>query len=178
MKFFDDLSRYIQESQSRNPDWRIYFSTVMFAEFRPEHLKSSRFGTLTDFMEDLGSAFLAIDANPNILAHAGRLRGVKGRDKSNPSQPTNRTLGLGDAIHLATCLYVRDQLKVKDIVFHSLDEGKGKSWEGKCFPLIGFEDWFPVEAQCNSATEIIGLDRQFPFHPQPQLFTQAHSSVQ
>ena len=140
----------------------------MIAEFLPQYLAESKYGDIDDFVADLGGAFTPIDPNPNIMSLAGKMRGVIGRDKSEPRKPTGRSLGLGDAIHLATCVFARDVLEIEDIVFQSLDEGKGKSWEGKCYPLIGFEDWFPPGARCPMAELIIGLKRELPIHPEPR----------
>lgn len=60
----------------------------------------------------------------------------------------------------------RDTLGIGDIVFHTLDEGKGPSWEGKCIPLLGLERWFP-NRRGPLIEKVCGLARSKPSHPRP-----------
>ncbi|XBQ15701.1 MAG: hypothetical protein ABL308_12170 [Oceanicaulis sp.] len=168
-EFVDDLSLFIDESRGKNPRWKIYYSTIVLAEFRPSLLKSTKFGGIDDFFDDFGSAFYPIDPNPVILADAGRIKDIRPHDKSNPRMPSKRVVGTPDAIHLATCLFARDVLGISDISFQTLDKGKGSSWEGKCLPLVGLEDWFPPEARCDVTKRVLGLKRELPKHPEPRL---------
>jgi hypothetical protein len=102
---------------------------------------------------------------------AGELRDA---DPTNPSDATTtnkRSIGIADAIHLQTCLYLRDVMNVKDIEFQTFDEGKGKTWEGKCVPLLGFEKWFPEATRTKRVRDVCGLTRKLPQPSQSNLFT-------
>lgn len=176
LSYYDDLVQFVEESQQKNPHWRIYYSTVMLAEFSPNHLADTGFKSIDEFMADLGGAFYPIDPNPNIMILASKLRSIRGVDPSRHEKPSGRALGLGDAIHLATCLFARDTLGIKGIKFQSLDEGKGKNTEGKCYPLIGFERFFPVGMRCEYAELIASLHKEFPEHPSPKLIPHSHTA--
>lgn len=163
-----DIGRYIKDAQGG--DRTIYFSTISYAEIMPSMLKGTRYGSVGDFFSTMGKLFRPIEPNPNILMAAGELRDCRPTDPTyrNASQ---RVIGTADAIHLMTCLHVRDVLGVSDIVFHTLDEGKGKTWEGKCVPLLGFETWYPSEGRHQRAEEVCALTREKPYHPQPDLLS-------
>jgi hypothetical protein len=168
-----DIDQYV--SEARDGKYKIHCSTLVFCEIRPRFLKKRGFGTPTKFFSDFSAAFMPFDPNPNILSYAGSLRD---HEPVNPGDPkigeeNKRSIGTPDAIHLATCLYLRDTAGVKDIVFHTFDEGKGKSWEGRCVPLIGFERWFPPDRRIKEVADVCNLVRTRPKHPSPDLVTGA-----
>lgn len=163
----EDIRHFIEDTRARLESDRrkIFYSTIVMAEIRPRHLKS---GDIDDFFRELGSSFEPIEPNPNILRAAGELRDAVATDPST-KEASKRAIGTADAIHLTTCLYVRDVLDVPDIVFHTLDEGKGGNWEGKCVPLLQFENWFPAGRRSRLVEDVCGLARTKPLHPVPRL---------
>lgn len=52
-----------------------------------------------------------------------------------------------------------------EIIFHTFDEGKGKNWEGRCVPIIGFERWFPPDHRIAEIADVCNLDRARLKHP-------------
>lgn len=163
----DDISRFIDEARAGKRF--IHYSSIMYTELISKHFKGTRFGSIHDFLSDLGSNFIPIEPNPNILLAAGELRGSVAVNPSDPKDNQVRVFGTPDAIHLMSCLFARDVMEIKDIVFHTLDEGKGRSWEGKCIPLLGMERWFPEGVRTERVAEVCGLTRCKPFHPSPSL---------
>ena len=163
---FSDICRFVDEARAGKR--KIYFSTMAFAEIRQEFLMQAEYGSIQEFFADLGSSFIPIDANPNILIAAGELRSAK---STNPQYPdkSGRPIGTADAVMLTSCLFARDVLGISDIVFHSFDTGSGKSWEGRCVPLVGFERWFPATGRAPRVAQVCGLPRSLPIHPEPQL---------
>lgn len=166
--FVTDIDLYI--SDARRSRRTIYFSTIVLAEVRQSAVKQGREARLDQFMSDMNSAFVPIDVNPNIGLLAGRLRAV---NPQNPSpvqkKQKSRLLGTGDSIHLATALYLRNSLGLSDIVFHTLDEGKGETWEGRCVPLLGFESYYPPAIRTTQIQAACDLPGEKPFYPQTQL---------
>jgi len=163
-----DIGEFIRDAQKGQR--RIWFSTIAFTEIRPSHLKLKGYGSVADFMEDMAGAFTPIDPNPNILMMAGEMRDVRPLHPQADPKAQQRTLGTPDAIHLASCLHVRDVLGVQDIVFHTFDNGKGSVWEGKCVPLLSFQDWYKNGKSHQHIAAVCALPRKEPIYPQLGLF--------
>jgi hypothetical protein len=146
---------------------KIYYSTIIYTEIRPSHLKSE-YGSIDNLFKALGSSFEPIDPNPNILKFAGELRDARPTNP-NKGETTSRVIGTPDAIQLMTCVHVRDTLDVSDIEFQTYDEGKNPGWEGKCVPLLGFERWYPENSRGPRVQEVCDLPRVQPHHENPGL---------
>lgn len=77
-----DLDQFVQDA--RDGTVRIFYSTVVYTEFRPRYFKGSKYGEISAFFSDFRRAFYPIEPNPNILMWSGRLRDA---DPVNPSDP-------------------------------------------------------------------------------------------
>jgi hypothetical protein len=166
-EYLHDIEDFIKDAKSG--ERRIYCSTVSFVEIRQSALKKRSHSSINQFFADMGRAFYPIDPNPNIMIAAGQLRDAQSVNPGGDTTAKPRVIGTADAIHLMTCLYLRDTMGVKDIVFHTFDDGKGKTWEGRCVPLLSFERWFPVDKRSERVAEVCGLTRCLPSHPVPTL---------
>jgi hypothetical protein len=141
------------------------------SEIKPSALLQRGHANIQKFFDAMQGAVNLIDPNPNIMIAAGALRDCAPTNPSDATTTNKRSIGLGDAIHLETCLYLRDVLGVKDIIFQTFDNGKGKNWEGRCVPLLTFERWFP-DTKAKPVIDVSGLPRQLPRATQSNLFTQ------
>jgi hypothetical protein len=166
--FVPDIEQYIADA--KRGEVKIHFSTIVFCEIRPRFFKGKH-GSVQQLFAALGSAFTPIDPNPNILAAVGQLRDIEPVNPGDPqiSDDKKRSIGTADAIHLMSCLYLRDTLGVSDIVFHTFDEGKGKTHEGRCVPLLGFDQWYPECIRTGRIADVCGVKRTRPQHTQPDL---------
>lgn len=164
---FSDICRFVEEARAGKR--KIHFSTITLAEFNQNHFQGGDYGSVRDFLEDMGSACVPIEPNPNIMIASGELRSAKATDPGRPSKPTNRVISTPDAIMLMSCIYARDALGISDIVLHSTDEGKHPNWAGKCIPIIGFDWWYPDATRTDRVKEVCSLAREKPIHPEPQL---------
>lgn len=162
--YLSDITDYI--SDVKNGKRKVYFSTIAFSEIRPRHLTAKNIGTINDLFKDLGSAFIGIDPNPNILSGCGRIRDV---DPVHKVKTGKRALGVPDSIHLMTCLFIKETMGVDDIVFHSFDEGKSRGWEEKCVPPLHFEEWYEHAQDNAEIRKICELKRCKPEYPQKRL---------
>jgi len=54
-----DMEQYIKEA--RDGSIAIHFCTVAFAEIRPRYFKESSYGSIEEFFDHWGSAFVPID---------------------------------------------------------------------------------------------------------------------
>ncbi len=145
---------------------KIFFSSLIFTEVLPKHLKSGA-GSIDDFFNSLGSNFEQVDPGPQILKWAGQLRDAEPTDPGTAGKKSKRVIGTPDAIHLMTAVFVAEVLGVSDLVFHTYDKGKGATWEGKCVPLLKFEEWFPEEHRPPRVRQVCRLPRRQPWHPNP-----------
>lgn len=158
------IDQYLMEADQG--DRTIYVSTIAMAEIRPEFLKAKKIGSIFEFFDDFKSAFRLIGPTPDIMARSAHLKGFKYTKKGTKA---DRVVGTADAIHLMTCLHAKEDLGADDIVFHTFDEGKGKTWEGKCAPLIKFEEWCEGIRDNPLVAKVIALPRCKPEHPAPKL---------
>lgn len=159
----DSLEQYLDEV--RDGKSVIYSSTIALAEVRPSLMKKSAGGSFTEFMEDFGGSIVLLDATPNIMQLAGYLRDVK-YSKSNSK---GRQLATPDAIMLATCVHLEDDLGVKVDCFHTYDKGKRRGVDGKGIPLLTYHEWCDGIEENEFAGRVIKLHRREPLHPEPRL---------
>ena len=164
---FSDICRFVEEAKAGKR--KIHFSTITMAEFTAEHFRNTDFGSVREFLEDMGSACIPIDPNPNIMIGSSELRSVTPTDPGRPHKPAKRVISTPDAIILMTCVYARDAYGISDIVLHSTDEGKGANWAGRCVPIVGFERWYPDPTRTERIDEVCSLQRSKSIHPEPQL---------
>jgi predicted nucleic acid-binding protein len=158
------ISRYLDDAKAG--DARIYTSTLASAEVLPSHLVKA--GTFEEFLEDFQGAVVTIDATPNVMRLAGRLRDLPYRK----GQHTHRRLGTPDSILLATALHVQEDYGVKLDAFHTFDGGGKKDEDGnRSIPILGYEGWCDgLDAdQMPFAQRVIDLPRCKPVHPEPGL---------
>lgn len=160
--YVDDIGRFLEDAKQGVA--KIHVSTICFTEIRPQYLRQKGYGDIHDFFRDFEGAFATIDTNPNILTWAGTLR-----DPSyNHPRKKARVVGTADAIHLMTCVYAKTVLGIGNIVFHTLDDGKSRnSEEGRCVPLLSFEEWTSGLEANELVQSVVDLRRERPIHPQP-----------
>lgn len=169
-QYWADIRQYLEDSVSGTV--AIFASTIVMAEVKPSHLTGGGYGNFQDFMDDFSGAFTFIDPSPDIMLGCAAIRDFTypNPHKSTGGTPANdRSLGIADAIHLLTCVYVRDQLGISDIKFHTMDDGKTKGVEGKCVPLLSFDKWVNGIPKNDYTGKICALPRTLPLHPQPKL---------
>jgi hypothetical protein len=170
-----DLDQFVKEAQEDKV--KIYYSTIVYTEFRPRFFVGTKFGEISKFFADFRKAFHPVEPNPNILMWSGRLRDIEPVNPSDPkiADEKKRKVSAGDSIHIATAIYLRDTYGISDLVMHTFDKGKSKSTaEGNCVPIIGFEKWFPKNKRTPEVQAVCGLARQEPKHPNPDLATQGN----
>lgn len=63
-----EIDTYIRDAKKGKVS--IYYSTVVLAEIRQEKFKSPNSSDISQFFSDLGSAFIAVDPLPTIMAPA------------------------------------------------------------------------------------------------------------
>jgi hypothetical protein len=102
---------------------RVWISSILFAELRPSVFIPGRFATLFELTGYLRSLATFVTPDPNIMLRAARLRDVKWQ---RPQKP----MSLGDAIQIASALWVKEALGVPDLEFLLIDERRADEARG------------------------------------------------
>lgn len=161
----NSISQYLEDA--RDGKCNIFASSIVFAEVVRSPISSPSMGSLQDLMDDLQGAIIIVDANIVVMQRAGLLRNLRYVKGSSPG----RSLATPDAIMLASCLYLLDEIGINIDSFHTFDNGKRHGPEGRSVPLLTYHEWcdgFTPE-DMKVAKPIIDLCRCKPIHPSPKL---------
>lgn len=138
-----DIARFLDEAKAEKR--KIWYSTLLYAEFNPGFLAGSKFKTVNELIASLEGVLLPIGPTAPIMMRAGRIRGKVFRHREAQATEKNRVLTVADAIQFATCLYVKETLGIADIEFHTFDDGKSRNYDvtlqDKVVSLLRFEDY-------------------------------------
>lgn len=157
----DSIIQFLDEARQRK--FKIYTSSIILTEIAASKIKVRGVGSAMDFINDLMGACVVIDASVNILNLAGQLRDMPYKKH----QSGKRKLTTGDAIMLASALYLDEAYGVSLSAFHTFDDG-GKKGE---VPLLSYHEWCEgfSGVQLTLARRVIDLPRMKPVHPAPKL---------
>jgi predicted nucleic acid-binding protein len=161
-----DIAKFLDEAKAGQR--RIYMSTMVMAEIKPNQLKQKNFQDFQALYDDMQSALFLIGPIPPILMQAARLQDYVYHNTPKAEGENNRVLGGMDAVHLATCLYVRDVLGITDIEFHTFDNGGGNT-KPKNVSLLKFELYSKHVENDPDVKAVCNLPRMMPQHPSPGL---------
>jgi predicted nucleic acid-binding protein len=114
----DSIEQYLTESSDGRH--RIYTSSLVFAEVLPSSIIKPEIGSFSDFVDDFRGAIVIIDASPDVMHLAGRLRDLPYRKGTSPG----RRLATPDAIMLASAVHLQQAFGVNLNHFHTYDDGK------------------------------------------------------
>jgi hypothetical protein len=114
---------------------RVWMSSILFAELKPSMFIPGRFATLFELTRYFRSLATLVTPDPNIMLHAARLRDVKWQ---RPQEP----MSLGDAIQIASALWVKEALGVPDLEFLMIDERRtDEARGGLCHSTVRLQDY-------------------------------------
>jgi hypothetical protein len=103
---------------------RVWVSSVLFAEVRPSTFVPGRFATLFDLTRYIRALATLVTPDPNAMLRVARLRDTKwhipGDDHEAEGKP--RTMALGDAMQIASALWVKEAIGVPDLEFLTFDD--------------------------------------------------------
>ena len=162
-QYREHIERYL--SDARDGKCKIFTSSVTIVEIDQRQIDPD-IGTPDEFFDDLESFIHVIDPVPQIMRWAGDFRSHKFEysKAGNNTPPDPRVAGTGDAIFLATALWLIESGE-KDLVFHTFDKGGNpKGWEGKCIPILGLEDWTKGIEDIPIVQKFTSIRRKRPVH--------------
>lgn len=158
-----DIDLFLAEAKAKKRI--IYASSLVVAEVKPDQLKQRNYDSFQDLMDAMQDVITLVNPNMNILLQAARLRNHKYYPKVMQETERKRVLTGMDAVHLATCLHIRDVQRVSDVVFHTFDDGKAKNYEEKAVSLLNFEKYAEHLKGDPDVDAVCALTRCKPEHP-------------
>jgi predicted nucleic acid-binding protein len=162
----DDIGRFLDEAIAGRR--RIYMSTMVIAEIKPFQLQQHNYDNFQELLDAIQSAFVLIAPSVPINMLAAQLQNHQYRHDPPAREEKNRVLSGMDAVHLATCLHVRDQMRVRDIEFHTFDDGRGGNARPRGLSLLSYQDYAQhLRGNHPEVQAICDLPRLKPVFPNP-----------
>jgi hypothetical protein len=146
-EFAGDIARILSDATGLNPSRRLWISSVLFAELRPSSFRPGAFAALDDLVRYIRSIATVVNPDPYTMLRAAQLRDFKwSRSPSKRAKDEKtRCMTLGDAIHIASALYVKEAMNVPDLEFLTFDNSSDKSVETdpdtKSLPLLALDEY-------------------------------------
>lgn len=103
---------------------RVWVSSVLFAELRPSTFVPGRFATLFELTRYIRALATLVTPDPNAMLRVARLRDFKWQNPGDGHKAQGRpqTMSLGDAMQVASALWVKEAIGVPDLEFLTFDD--------------------------------------------------------
>jgi hypothetical protein len=125
---------------------RVWVSSILFAQLRPSMFVPGRFDTLEDLTRYIRSLATLVTPDPNTMLRVARLRDAKWQQADEKP----RTLPFGDAIEIASALWLKEAAGVADLKFLMFDDWSSSDAKGNGrLSLLRLQD-YAADARNNS----------------------------
>jgi hypothetical protein len=101
---------------------RVWVSSVLFAELRPSTFVPGRFATLFELTRYIRALATLVTPDPNAMLRVARLRDAKWQMPGDGHEGKPRTMSLGDAMQIASALWIKEAIGVPDLEFLTFDD--------------------------------------------------------
>ena len=101
---------------------RVWVSSVLFAELRPSAFVPGRFATLFELTRYIRALATLVTPDPNAMLRVARLRDAKWQMPGDSLEAKPRMMSLGDAMQIASALWVKEAIGVPDLEFLTFDD--------------------------------------------------------
>jgi hypothetical protein len=131
---------------------RVWVSSILFAELRPSMFVPGRFDTLDGLTRYIRSLATLVTPDPNTMLRVARLRDAKWQRPPDVrgADEKPRTMLLGDAIQIASALWVKEAGGVTDLKFLMFDDwSSNEARGGGRLSLLRLQD-YAEDARANS----------------------------
>jgi len=120
---------------------RVWASSILFAQLRPSMFVPGRFDMLHDLTRYIRSLATLVTPDPNTMLRVARLRDAKWQRPAEVREADEkpRTMSFGDAIEIASALWVKEAGGVTDLKF------------------LMFDDWSPSDARSGGRPSLLRL---------------------
>ncbi len=100
---------------------RVWVSSLLFAELRPSTFVPGRFATLFELTRYIRALATLVTPDPNAMLRVARLRDAKWQMPAD-AEGKSRAMSLGDAMQVASALWVKEAIGVPDLEFLTFDD--------------------------------------------------------
>ena len=144
---------------------RVWVSSVLFAELRPSTFVAGRFSNLFELTRYIRALATLVTPDPNAMLRVARLRDAKWHVPGNghETEAKPRPMALGDAMQIASALWVKEAIGVPDLEFLTFDDWcspDGKPSNRLC--LLHLQDYAVDEGSNADVKAAIRLARLDP----------------
>ncbi len=141
-----EAERYIETilTQAAVAKRRVWVSSILFAQLLPSMFVPGRFRTLEDLTRYIRSLATLVTPDPNAMLRVARLRDAKWQRPAEVREADEkpRTLSFGDAIEIASALWVKEPGGVTDLKFLMFDDwGSAGAGGGGRLSLLRLQDY-------------------------------------
>ncbi|HEY1453620.1 MAG TPA: hypothetical protein VGF57_09180 [Roseiarcus sp.] len=147
---------------------RVWVSSILFAQLRPSMFVPGRFDTLRDLTRYIRSLATLVTPDPNVMLRVARLRDAKWQRRAEVRDPDEkpRTMSFGDAVEIASALWVKEAAGVTDLKFLVFDDWSSTdAGSGSRLSLLRLQD-YAQDARANS--DVMAAVRLTRMQPQPR----------
>ena len=129
---------------------RVWVSSLLFAELKPSMFVPGRFDTLEALTRYIRSLATLVTPDPNTMLRVARLRDAKWQRPADMrgAEEKPRMMSLGDAIQVASALWVKEAAGVTDLKFLMFDDWS-EAKNGARLSLLRLQD-YAQDARANS----------------------------
>ena len=130
---------------------RVWISSTLFAELKPSMFIPGRFHSLHELAQYLRSLATLVTPDPNTMLRVARLRDAKWQRPANVrgADEKPRRMSFGDAIQIASALWVKEAGGVTDLKFLMFDDWSSSETVGGGLSLLRLQD-YAEDARANS----------------------------
>jgi hypothetical protein len=100
---------------------RVWVSSVLFAELRPSTFVPGRFANLFELTRYIRALATLVTPDPNAMLRVAKLRDAKWLMPGEGHEGKPRSMSLGDAMQIASALWVKEAIGVPDLEFLTFD---------------------------------------------------------
>lgn len=161
-----DIAKFLDEAKAGNR--HIWMSSMVIAEIKPHQLYMQGFLNFQQLLDDIQAAVTLVTPSVPINMLASRLQGHEYHRTPKADDEKNKLLSSMDAVHLATCIHIRDDQQVHDIEFHTFDDGRGGS-KPRGLSLLNYHKFAEHLLADPDVKAVCDLPRMPPNHPSPGL---------
>src|SRR5271170_6010599 len=145
---------------------RVWVSSILFAELRPSMFVAGRFDTLFELTRYLRSLATLVTPDPNTMLRVARLRDVKWQRPAavRHADEKPRSMSVGDAIQIASALWVKEAIGVPDLELLTFDDyGHDDARVAGRLSLLRLQDYADGAHANSDVMAAIRLTRVEPF---------------